>query len=1245
VTPDPAGAVELRIHGVGGSTPEALLGEDHAHAVEPVPGAGDRRCGVWARVSEPNTQGFVWGPLTSQSPFQALWIVLFPFTLLNAAGWMHGRVAGEKDPDDGPDLTVTAVRLIVRVLGLTLSALWVLWLAVILVDLLAHQAARDVEVIDPEWRAILSTVSVAAVMGALCVVAGLTQKSFERQRPSFPEAWSPEPGPARRRINDHENLYSRSFFDHAGDSRRLLIEHGLVIGLVVLLVGWRALQRAGDEGSLAFGGGITGLVAVQFGLVAALFLLTVLPLDWRRGWRVAGPAMAATVALMLSNGFFAGVALTVRRSLKIKGPPGSEMAFLDVYSLVVAATLLFTVFGWAVPYLLGRDDADDAPEAWRKRVGRRRRMARAFRHVDLPVTVGASGMLLAGTAVALRRIERPGWNPWDWSVGTGGRVPWAETAGAFVLPAAAMLVPALIRKAAGSQATRRNVGNVWDVLSFWPRRFHPLAVRPYSERAVPILQEHIVRLLERHPRVVVSAHSQGSVLAYAALAGLCPPGESDGSWSHRIHLVTYGSPLSRLHGRFFPHYFSLGDYVKLRRDLGSWHNFYRLTDHIGQAVFDATDAPDPCDHILPDPAEAGPAGDQPESPPLERDLVPGAAISGHNDYRKEPAVKAHVRRGRDGQPDTPPPPAQPEFRPRRRMVSWFDPRLLAMTGFNAVSAEFFRTYLDKREIEVLLTKKPPKGARQKAPPPPEPRPLQVDYVADLGDAFDPTYAIAWHLAKERLEVQDEGGQPLKLDRGRFLIMGGDQVYPAPTRERYLNQTVGPYSVALPGPPTADAPQLFALPGNHDWYDGLSLFLKQFCGEPSIGGWKTPQWRSYFAFPLDHDWWLLGVDAGLGGQIDAPQRLFFERLPIEHGSRVILCWSVPTWTKEPRKPGGHAILQEFVKEVVEKTHHSAVRLYLTGDSHHFAHHESLDTGEHWITAGGGGAFLHPTHNLRDPQPLPATDGHQASLRLRKRWPNQRASRNILWGLLLFPRRNPAFVVFTAIIHALLAWGVQGGVRAPDDGYMTLKGLSVEEVVSGFIRNPLCIFLGALVVLGFTALAIPPRRRKRHRYRIAGAVHGFLHVGLAVLVTSGASTWLSPKTAAPFTVAFVAKAALAGGVLSGVLVGLYLAFTNLAFKMHDNEAFSALHLTGYKHFLRMEIAKEEVIVRVIGLKKVGRRWKRVPATADRPPCARPSEVKPTVVHTIHVPARPQAAPPPEIDLRMEAPAPDRKARARP
>jgi hypothetical protein len=1210
---DPTTAVEVRIHGVGGSTPEALLGEAHDHDVEQVPGSGDAQCGVWCRRRDPDTQGFVWGRLTSQSPYQALWIVLFPFTLLNAAGWMHRRVTDPKDH------TVTAVRVVVRILGVLLTATWVLWLGVIIVDLLAHQAARDLRLIGPRPRVGLATLAVIAVMGGLCVVARSTQRRFEHHRPASGTDRAP-----RRPLNDHETLTSPAFFDHSTDSYRLLLEHAVVIAAVAAFVGWQAWQRAGDGPTLGYGGAITGLVAVQFAFLGVLFLLTAFPLDWRRGWRVAGPAVVATVALMVSNGFFAGLALFLRRSLKVDHLPlGSEMAFLDVYSLVVLGSLLFAACGWLLPFLLGRDDADDVPDEWRARVGRRRRIARAFRHVDLPISAAGLAMLVAGAAVASQRINRIGWKPWDWSVATGGRVRWAETIGATVLPLAAMAVPALIRRSARNSATRRNVGNVWDVLSFWPRRFHPLAVRPYSERAVPILQDHIARLLKANGRVVVSAHSQGSVLAYAALAGLQAPDMSP-SWRSRVDLVTYGSPLSRLHARFFPHYFHADDYVRARRAFWSWHNFYRLTDHIGQAVFDTSDVPDPADHVLPDPAGPPPAtaGDaDAATPPREADRTAGDVLAGHNSYRNEPALKAHVRRCRQGRSVNPPPPTQPEFRPRRRMVSWFDPRLLAMTGFNAVSAEFFRTYLDKRDIEVLLCEKTP------IEPPEGDQPVSIDYVADLGDAFDPTYAIAWHLAKERLRVRDDStdGGDLELRRGRILVMGGDEVYPAPTTERYRNQTVGPYSVALPGPPGADSPQLLVMPGNHDWYDGLTLFLAQFSTEPSIGGWRTPQSRSYFAVPLRPGWWLWGLDAGLGGQIDAPQRAYFEELRLTAGSHLILCWCVPTWTKEPRKPGGHALLQTFVRDVVEKRHRSDVALYVTGDSHYFAHHVSAETGEHWITAGGGGAFLHPTHNLSRSLSLPAAEGTTTTLQLEDRWPGKRESRGLLWRLLLFPRYNPTFAGFMGFVHVLLAWGVQGGLRQPSERAAdALANLSWSDVWEGFISNPFSTVLGILLVAGFSALAIPPRREKRHRYRLVGVVHGAAHLGLALMVIRGASAWLSPKPGTLFTLAFLAKVAVAGGLLSGVLVGLYLAITNLTLKMHDNEAFSALHLKGYKHFLRMEITEDRLTVRVIGLKKVGRRWGRVPATVERPPCARPSDVRPTCVATIEIPvSRPSLA----------------------
>jgi hypothetical protein len=93
-------------------------------------------------------------------------------------------------------------------------------------------------------------------------------------------------------------------------------------------------------------------------------------------------------------------------------------------------------------------------------------------------------------------------------------------------------------------------------------------------------------------------------------------------------------------------------------------------------------------------------------------------------------------------------------------------------------------------------------------------------------------------------------------------MGGDQVYPVPKATEYGNRLIGPYRAAMPCT-AAETPELFAIPGSHDWYDGLLNFTNVFCRGRSIGAWQTSQTRSYFALKLPHRWWLWGVDMQFG----------------------------------------------------------------------------------------------------------------------------------------------------------------------------------------------------------------------------------------------------------------------------------------------------------------------------------------------------------------------------------------------
>ena len=89
--------------------------------------------------------------------------------------------------------------------------------------------------------------------------------------------------------------------------------------------------------------------------------------------------------------------------------------------------------------------------------------------------------------------------------------------GTTLAAALPLLLLGALRSGWRSLAGRRRIGVLWDVGTFWPRAFHPLAPPSYAERAVPELQRRLWWLHDNGGRVLLAAHSQGSVLAAAAL--------------------------------------------------------------------------------------------------------------------------------------------------------------------------------------------------------------------------------------------------------------------------------------------------------------------------------------------------------------------------------------------------------------------------------------------------------------------------------------------------------------------------------------------------------------------------------------------------------------------------------------------------------------------------------------------------------------------------------------------------------
>ncbi|HVR39735.1 MAG TPA: metallophosphoesterase, partial [Thermoanaerobaculia bacterium] len=299
--------------------------------------------------------------------------------------------------------------------------------------------------------------------------------------------------------------------------------------------------------------------------------------------------------------------------------------------------------------------------------------------------------------------------------------------------------------------------------------------------------------------------------------------------------------------------------------------------------------------------------------------------------------------------------AEIEFTPRKKMVDWLGPLQLADTGFKAVVAATFGSYADKREVEVSVS---PFDGVEYLDLSNKSDEVWFDYIADLGDGFNPSYAMAYLMAKDTLTVGEH-----RLPRGEVVILGGDQVYPTSNRDAYQNQFIGPYRSALPWRPENETRSIYSIPGNHDWYDGLTSYLRIFCqardktgrGARWIGAWRASQRRSYFAIRLPGNWWVWGIDGQLESDMDKPQLNYFAdlgdaiaKMGGEH--KIVLVTPEPNWVycggEGSKKmcalvePERFNTLAHFEKRYV-RAKGLRLAMVIAGDLHHYVHYESED----------------------------------------------------------------------------------------------------------------------------------------------------------------------------------------------------------------------------------------------------------------------------------------------------------------
>jgi hypothetical protein len=314
-----------------------------------------------------------------------------------------------------------------------------------------------------------------------------------------------------------------------------------------------------------------------------------------------------------------------------------------------------------------------------------------------------------------------------------------------------------------------------------------------------------------------------------------------------------------------------------------------------------------------------------------------------------------------------------------KMTSWFNPLLLFKLLKPVIISQIFGEYADRRLIHAALDAETDaeqlRRADLRADDPQAP--VWIDYVSDIGDGFDATYAIAYLIAQPSLEV---GGH--KLPRASLVVMGGDEVYPYATTEDYVLRTRHPYGLALPFSEQDDKPPLLlAVPGNHDWYDGLGRFLAIFCRkEPTaIGGWRTRQRRSYFAARLTENWWLWGIDIALIEDMDQPQADYFRAMALHmENANLVLCSSEPGWYNAAEGSKAFQALG-FAAWIAEKAKKNIkIALCLSGDTHHYPLHHGIRHGVHDRRRRGSLSAWHPPAAVGYPAHLVQAQEHRGEI---------------------------------------------------------------------------------------------------------------------------------------------------------------------------------------------------------------------------------------------------------------------------
>ncbi|MFC4508210.1 MULTISPECIES: metallophosphoesterase family protein [Streptomyces] len=316
---------------------------------------------------------------------------------------------------------------------------------------------------------------------------------------------------------------------------------------------------------------------------------------------------------------------------------------------------------------------------------------------------------------------------------------------------------------------------------------------------------------------------------------------------------------------------------------------------------------------------------------------------------------------------------------RVEKISWLNPRML-WAARNGVLASWFGDPTGRTRGRWVAQREAAGAPADKVIRRSDPDRFSFMVIGDTGEGDDPQYAVVPGFLKMSQDTS-------------FAVLASDVIYPVGAADDYGTKFFRPYR-------DYRAP-IYAIPGNHDWYEDLGGFMRVFCDDaPPLPAEPAPRplTRARLRSLLWHrprqgdgqhlaevrksrsaaaqlavqpgPYWaidagpvrIIGIDTGLLGTLDAGQGAWLRE--VSQGPRPkILVTGSPLYVDGEHHPcaieGGGT-----VDDIVRAPEHHYVAA-IGGDIHNYQRYPvRLADGRtlQYVVSGGGGAFMHATHTI-------------------------------------------------------------------------------------------------------------------------------------------------------------------------------------------------------------------------------------------------------------------------------------------